>query len=477
MKNKIMLGLMCAFFGEFGVHNFMEKEKKIGIINIIISLLYFFAAIGLLLLTLLTIGLFSYVQTKNYNISYISREEAYLAPKLFEKGTGFWDGTKKYENIVLDTETGLPAEFYAPAVSDLKITGKDYIDSISKYGTGGYVVVQNTTNEEATFYSYPTTFTTTGNYTVTIKPHELEGYNEGELAQYAVYLKYTDPYNGMEQRILLKDYSKDYFEYTIDISYVLKLHGLNEVDNASVEFKILPSLNHDFSYVMFKQILFNANGYVNNYEILVNEISIVDANKSLLLDFNIRGEKQVGYWGGTVHKTIHSVEVIKCSFTYDTYEQPYGNTTKEYSFSDLEVLRKKGYCDYDVLSDGTLDLDSFVVINEEKCAIKKLIDATYLSVPRKRVNTVTCEVNGYLSYTHGTDNPVYSQAPKFILGTDQRGFDILTLLVNQIFVTLTIILVILNVIYILLILIRKIIYICKGFGYLIKKNNAKHTTF
>ena len=477
MKNKIMLGLMCAFFGELGVHNFMEKEKKIGIINIIISLLYLFAAIGLLLLTLLTIGLFSYVQTNNYNISYISRQEAYLAPKLFEKGTGFWDGTKKYENIILDTETGLPAEFYAPAVSDLIITGKDYIDSMHKYGTGGYVVVNNTTSEEATFYSYPTTFTTTGNYTVTIKPYELEGYQGGELAQYAVYLKYRNPSNGMNEYILLKDYSKDYFEYTIDISYVLKLHSLNEVDNASVEFKILPSLNHDFSYVMFKQILFNANEYVNNYERLVNEISIVDANKSLLLGLNILGEKQVGYWSGTAHKTIHSVEVTKCSFTYDTYEKPYGNTTKEYSFSDLEVLRKKGYCDYDVLSDGTLDLDSFVVINEEKCAIKKLIDVTYMSYPRKRVNTVICEVNGYLSYTHGTDNPVYSQAPKFILGTDNRGFDILTLLVNQIIVTLTIILVILNIIYILLILIRKIIYICKGIGYLIKKNNAKHTTF
>ena len=472
MKNKIKLGLMCAFFGELGVHNFMEKEKKIGIINILISLLYFFAGIGLLLLTLSIIGLFSFTKINNYNTSYISVQEAYLAPKLFEKGTGFWDGTKKYENIVLDTKTGRPAEFYAPAVSDLKITGKDYINSTHTYGVGGYVVVKNTTNEEATLYSYPTTFTSNGNYTVTIIPYALEGYQEGELAQYAVYLKYRNTFNGMIEYILLKDYSKDYSEYIIDISYVLKLRGLNEVDNASIEFKILPSVSQDFSYVMFKQILFNANGNVNNYERLVNEISIVDANKSLLLGRNINGEKPNGYWSGTANKTIHSVEVTKCSFTYDTYERPYGNTTKEYAFSDLEVLRKKGYCDYDVLSDGTLDISSFEVLNEEKCPILKINEVTYMTTAHKRVKTVICEVNGYLSYTHGTDNPVYSQPPKFILGTDQRGFDIFTVLLNQIIVTLIIILVILNIIYILLILIRKIIYICKGFGYLIKKNNA-----
>jgi exoribonuclease R len=353
------------------------------------------------------------------------------------------------------------------------ILGIDFDGDLSAQGTRALIeVIRNTTNEEVTFYSYPTTFTSNGNYKVTIIPYALEGYQGGELAEYAVYLEYINSFNGTIECISLKDYSKDYSEYTIDISNVLDKYSSNEVENASIKFKISPSVSHDFSYVMFKQILFDADESSSNYDNLINDISIVDANKSLLLGLNIYGEKPIGYWSGSANKTIHWVEVTKCSFTYDTYERPYGNTTKEYAFSDLEVLRKKGYCDYDVLSDGTLDISSFNVLNKEKCPILKINEVTYMTTAHKRVKTVTCEVNGYLSYTHGTDNPVYSQPPKFILGTDQRGFDIFTVLLNQIIVTLIIILVILNIIYILLILIRKIIYICKGFGYLIKKNNA-----
>ena len=47
--------------------------------------------------------------------------ERMLAPKLFEAGTGFWDGTQKMKNIVYDVEGQKPSDAYMPAVSNLVV--------------------------------------------------------------------------------------------------------------------------------------------------------------------------------------------------------------------------------------------------------------------------------------------------------------------------------------------------------------------
>ena len=43
------------------------------------------------------------------NITTVSTPEAFLAPKLFEAGTGFWDGTRKSTRIVYDVDNEIPA--------------------------------------------------------------------------------------------------------------------------------------------------------------------------------------------------------------------------------------------------------------------------------------------------------------------------------------------------------------------------------
>ena len=60
-----------------------------------------------------------------------SASEAFLEPKLFKAGTGFWDGTKRYEKVVKDDgsvngvlydfNNETPARFYKPAVMNLVV--------------------------------------------------------------------------------------------------------------------------------------------------------------------------------------------------------------------------------------------------------------------------------------------------------------------------------------------------------------------
>ena len=69
----------------------------------------------------------------------------YLEPKLFNTGTGFWDGTKKMENIPVNTNQ--PREEWGPdysrynknAISDLVIGEEQYTTSPNEYSNGGFI--------------------------------------------------------------------------------------------------------------------------------------------------------------------------------------------------------------------------------------------------------------------------------------------------------------------------------------------------
>ena len=79
-------------------------------------------------------------------------ESTYLSPKLFNSGFGFWDGTKKWSNIPVDTgangfdETDKeanwwpnPSRFKANAVSKKKFSDVTFTNGESEYGKEGYV--------------------------------------------------------------------------------------------------------------------------------------------------------------------------------------------------------------------------------------------------------------------------------------------------------------------------------------------------
>ena len=86
----------------------------------------------------------------------------YLEPRLFNPGTGFWDGTRKMENIIVDTSD--PEDEWGPdkklfnrnAISDLQILGKQYTNTPSKYAMDGYLQLGVINNNEVDYVSYST---------------------------------------------------------------------------------------------------------------------------------------------------------------------------------------------------------------------------------------------------------------------------------------------------------------------------------
>ena len=101
--------------------------------------------LGILLLMSVVVPVF--FNTSDIHDTKSSHPEIYyLEPKLFNAGTGFWDGTKKMSDIAVDTTSENKDEwgpdykrYNKSAISDLVIGEEQYIKSPNKYAHDGYV--------------------------------------------------------------------------------------------------------------------------------------------------------------------------------------------------------------------------------------------------------------------------------------------------------------------------------------------------
>ena len=77
----------------------------------------------------------------------------YLEPKLFDAGTGFWDGTRQYKDYSVDVSANPDAKtdeekqkdwwpnetFVRSAISKKKFSDEKYTDSVTDFGKGGFI--------------------------------------------------------------------------------------------------------------------------------------------------------------------------------------------------------------------------------------------------------------------------------------------------------------------------------------------------
>ena len=114
--------------------------------------------IGILLLCSFLVPVISANDIKNVHV-----DQALLSPKLFNAGTGFWDGTKKYYNIAYDGSKEAPVGFKKDAVLSMHIDDVSYVNQAHETASGGYFLLLNektiTSNDDALnnlafFYNY-----------------------------------------------------------------------------------------------------------------------------------------------------------------------------------------------------------------------------------------------------------------------------------------------------------------------------------
>ncbi len=183
--------------------------------------------LGILVLMSLIVPTIYKIGDKNFqdihDTSLVHPELYYLEPKLFDAGTGFWDGTKKMENIIVDTskpknQWGPDTELFNPsAISDLKIGDVQYIEGSNEYAHGGYFQLGYYNNIPSSDKVPYVAYTTKLNVAQLInpskdplpdnavvranvieivevyRPTKIEQYAEVDILDFSVTVKYHDP--------------------------------------------------------------------------------------------------------------------------------------------------------------------------------------------------------------------------------------------------------------------------------------------
>ena len=261
-----------------------------------------------------------------YNIDQVRTGEKFLEPKLFEAGTGFWDGTRSKTHIVYDADNQVPAVSEKYSVDALKRAlvsltvnpEPELVDMANPYGTGGVVVVATdarVVGNDVYLSSKKLAFNSKDEYRIDVVFSDEENVAESKLGEYRVYLKYGEGENDI---VMIRDFSRDYSELSVNLSELLKKAGKDSV-NAQIVFDVKASAEA-LQYVLVESCVLSAKDSAPNLEQLA-EVSFSDATEMV----NNADKNSVGYWSCSGRKGIHNSEIYYCDYVLDTYMLVYGD--------------------------------------------------------------------------------------------------------------------------------------------------------
>ena len=429
--------------------------------------------IGLMLLGSLFIPVFS-----NENFKRVKPEEAFLEPKLFKAGTGWWDGTKVFKNQPLNryyrgsNGQELPAGgpdtymgFKEEAILKMKDKGVSTVNVnlYSQYAYDGILMLEQTNpltqgadlEKEALFITNYTSFKLTQEEDVVmnIKFDSTANILDEHLCKkYRICL--YEEVNATSDPTFLADLTGwfDYTEdYSINLSEKMVAAGISDVGKAKISIEGLPEYHADGSkdYFLVKSIKMSCNKAMTNdaVEEVLEEISfydrtyddvtvaiekgvtLSDANAVAGYGKDSQGIAPVGYWQSNCNRHAYDAKIRYVDVTYDIYEHAYGIKTKQIGATIMDEYILNGYCKFEglqakisVLPESMFSLDDypFVVLDAEKCPIVSIESAVYA----KGVWQFNAKVV-YWKYAG------YSKMPTHLLGTDSSGFDLIVRCFNS----------------------------------------------
>ena len=232
-----------------------------------------------------------------------------------------------------------------------------------------------------------------------------------ELGEYQIVLTYGA---NNENSVVLKDYSKNYGNISVNVTETLKKNNVTETSLERVSFRFnLRRSTEKRTQLLIKSVTFDVSGENSEeLESALNYVGFDDANAMVRLDRQVNGVANTNYWTCNGTKGVYDSTLVLCNFTYDTYEAAFGLTSKVISQNDMVNYINNGYCTYDF----TIGPESFVLLDEANCPITS-VDSQYFD---ERLMIYTMNVTGYNYRFLG-----YSSYPIYILGTDNQGQDLL----------------------------------------------------
>lgn len=364
------------------------------------------SVVAAIIIGLLLIGSFLIPLVDRNDIKSVHADQSLLLPKIFNAGSGVWDGTKRYNDIPYNAVDEVPFGFKKEAVLEITISDVTYIDQPYAYASGGYLKITNDVKEDSDsvkFISNRKTFTydPSYQYQVQINLGDVDNLtNTSTLGEYRVCLQAgSDFYE-------LQSWSKNYGEITLNINDFVK----EKKPQAQVRLELKPVANKD-TYLLIKSIEISCDDLETNN--VLSAISFNDANEAALIQRLDNGTFPDMYWQSNSNRDIYHAERITASFLYDEYEAVYGLRNMSVGSLRLNDYIAEGLAEYDY----TIGPESFKSLSAD-CPIVKVYSQSYDS--------------SYDIYTLNADVIYYKyigmkKMPKFIFGTDVNGKDIFKL--------------------------------------------------
>jgi len=352
-------------------------------------------------------------------------DQRFLAPKLFNAGTGFWDGTTYYsDSIVYDRVNETPAGYVKDAVTELK-TWENVTNNSNKYAYGGYVRFAtdkvenpNQTLEQNRKYleSYPFSLDLENSYSFSYEMSNEDTLDEFKYGKFNTYVKYKINSNDATYKYVyfFDDFSTNYQNQSFNVTDSLKAAGLTgKIATANFGFVIEPTYEEK-KEILIKNVTVTSSN-AKEQEELFSKISFNDANAQVLMVKQDDATKidNIGYWSSNGFKYLYKASVTHCNFRYDTYVAIYGFKDMELSSDIVKGYVKKGYCTYDFKQ----GISSFKILDAKKCPITEV----YSQATNSGVITtysVKCNVSYYKFLG-------FDSMPSFLFGTDSLGKDLL----------------------------------------------------
>ena len=342
-----------------------------------------------------------------------------LNPKLFNAGTGFWDGTVRRTRMVYDNASQAPVGYAEGTYS--KVSTYEEVENgvVNKYASGGYVnIFCSNLDSNANFYSPLIDFDFTNDYNLKINLIKED------------YLVYK--FNGV--RISLFDDTNHYYlvgdensysnelNYDINVKETLASKGYDTslIKSARIYFDVPYDENGSTSSILIKDVNIFSNKEEEKEKLA--GISFKDAT-----DVMTRESSNEFAWNGNFGKTTYKVHVTYCDFTYDPYEAAYGKRDATYGALEIQAFEIQDQIKTNFSKDNayaTSDKDvlasRFTILSDKLPFVEiteQVGDATYNSASKKwsgyqlKVKVLNYKVLGY------------SSMPRFIFGTNNVGKD------------------------------------------------------
>ena len=414
------------------------------------------------------------------DVDNVHPSETYLAPKLFDAGTGWWDGGLDYNNVIMDADweaydrdgtiSAKPANHSLDVVmggaDGIKYNGIEYTDAVNAYAHGGYVRVnspssQATGAELLSWDGLGYDFTDDSkDYVIEVEAvdptkGDLSGYwNYGALVGYTIRLDWLDTLGENTFSYVIAENVTEFGKKTFRLNDCLaEIQAAIDADPFSGGFHVLDAnLNkphfvfainaedkgESVNNVLFKSIVFSSAD--EEEEEALDKLSIHDANTALSISPKDESGRDNPYhwlsYNGNVN-LFHS-SVVRGSYRIDTYEETYGLSLRTVDLAELRSWADRGWvsADFDLIADLSGQTSVTIkALGAQFAASIQVLDPKYSPIVLDEDHPITGTGTGASTYLTvdvyayiwqwkrlypGTD-----AMPRYLFGTDESGKDML----------------------------------------------------